>query len=89
MTDVIRRSGEERKAAIEDSAAALGIDEQGEFHFERWGDTGLNEVTPLWLLKYLPVITSYSIHYTKLYDMFPAAASAAASTAPWAWVRAL
>ncbi|MEZ6010655.1 MAG: group III truncated hemoglobin [Hyphomonas sp.] len=27
MTDVIRRSGEERQAAIEDSAAALGIDE--------------------------------------------------------------
>ena len=30
------------------------IDEQGNFHFENWGDSGLAEVTPLWLLKYLP-----------------------------------
>jgi 3-oxoacyl-[acyl-carrier-protein] synthase II len=30
------------------------IDEQGEFHFQRWGGEGMQEVTPLWLLKYLP-----------------------------------
>ncbi|MEQ8784850.1 MAG: beta-ketoacyl-[acyl-carrier-protein] synthase family protein [Pirellulaceae bacterium] len=30
------------------------IDAEGQFHFERWGSEGLNQVTPLWLLKYLP-----------------------------------
>lgn len=28
--------------------------EAGKFHFEQWGQTGMKEVTPLWLLKYLP-----------------------------------
>lgn len=28
--------------------------EAGEFHFETWGQVGMKEVTPLWLLKYLP-----------------------------------
>ncbi|QEG43341.1 beta-ketoacyl-[acyl-carrier-protein] synthase family protein [Roseimaritima ulvae] len=30
------------------------LDEQGEFHFERWGPDGKPQVNPLWLLKYLP-----------------------------------
>lgn len=30
------------------------MDDQGRFHFDRWADAGLPEVTPLWLLKYLP-----------------------------------
>ncbi|QDU96339.1 beta-ketoacyl-[acyl-carrier-protein] synthase family protein [Lignipirellula cremea] len=30
------------------------LDENGEFDFTHWGDVGLGEVTPLWLLKYLP-----------------------------------
>ena len=29
------------------------IDEQGEFHFSRWGTAGLAKMSPLWLLKYL------------------------------------
>jgi len=30
------------------------IDEEGNFDFTRWGEHGLKQVTPLWLLKYLP-----------------------------------
>jgi 3-oxoacyl-[acyl-carrier-protein] synthase II len=30
------------------------LDENGEFHFEKWGTAGLGEMTPLWMLKYLP-----------------------------------
>jgi 3-oxoacyl-[acyl-carrier-protein] synthase II len=30
------------------------LDEQGQFHFEQWGQRGKPEVNPLWLLKYLP-----------------------------------
>jgi len=30
------------------------LDEQGEFHFEKWAEEGLPQVAPLWLLKYLP-----------------------------------
>jgi 3-oxoacyl-[acyl-carrier-protein] synthase II len=30
------------------------LDEQGQFHFELWGQQGKPEVNPLWLLKYLP-----------------------------------
>lgn len=30
------------------------LDEQGEFHFERWAEQGMPKVEPLWLLKYLP-----------------------------------
>jgi 3-oxoacyl-[acyl-carrier-protein] synthase II len=29
-------------------------DENGNFHFENWGEDGLTQVEPLWLLKYLP-----------------------------------
>ncbi len=30
------------------------LDEHGDFDFEKWAEQGLPEVTPLWLLKYLP-----------------------------------
>lgn len=37
-----------------DKATAACLDENGEFAFEQWAGKGLPEVTPLWLLKYLP-----------------------------------
>jgi 3-oxoacyl-[acyl-carrier-protein] synthase II len=30
------------------------LDEQGQFHFSRWGMEGMTKMSPLWLLKYLP-----------------------------------
>jgi len=30
------------------------MDDEGKFHFSRWGEQGLPQVAPLWLLKYLP-----------------------------------
>ena len=30
------------------------LDEQGQFHFSRWGPEGMAKMSPLWLLKYLP-----------------------------------
>ena len=30
------------------------MDEQEHFHFEKWGNTGLPKMDPLWLLKFLP-----------------------------------
>jgi 3-oxoacyl-[acyl-carrier-protein] synthase II len=30
------------------------LDENGKFNFEKWGTLGLGEMTPLWMLKYLP-----------------------------------
>ena len=30
------------------------LDEQGRFHFSRWGTEGMTKMSPLWLLKYLP-----------------------------------
>lgn len=40
----------------EEFAAGIAkcLDEDGVFHFEKWGQTGRAEVNPLWLLKYLP-----------------------------------
>ncbi|MBI3463128.1 MAG: beta-ketoacyl-[acyl-carrier-protein] synthase family protein, partial [Planctomycetes bacterium] len=35
-------------------SVAACLDEQGRFHFERWGERGMGEMFPLWLLKYLP-----------------------------------
>jgi len=32
---------------------ACGVGE-GEFHYERWGDQGLRQMNPLWMLSYLP-----------------------------------
>lgn len=39
--------GIEKCSAQEDSSP-------GEFEFSRWGETGLGQMTPLWMLKYLP-----------------------------------
>lgn len=36
-------------------------DENHEFHFDRWGETGLHSMEPLWLLKYLPNMPSCHI----------------------------
>ena len=36
-------------------------DENHEFHFDRWGQTGLHAMEPLWLLKYLPNMPSCHI----------------------------
>lgn len=30
------------------------LDAEGRFHFEKWAESGLGKVDPLWLLKYLP-----------------------------------
>ncbi len=30
------------------------LDDERHFHFEKWGDAGLGDMEPLWLLKYLP-----------------------------------
>jgi len=30
------------------------LDDKGEFHMEQWGENGIPQVAPLWLLKYLP-----------------------------------
>lgn len=40
----------------EEFAAGIAkcLDDDGNFHFEKWGQTGRPEVNPLWLLKYLP-----------------------------------
>jgi 3-oxoacyl-[acyl-carrier-protein] synthase II len=40
----------------EEFAAGIAkcTDAQGRFHMEQWGERGLGEVNPLWLLKYLP-----------------------------------
>ncbi len=36
------------------SALATSTDEDGRFDLKRWGETGMNNLQPLWLLKYLP-----------------------------------
>ncbi len=36
-------------------------DDNHEFHFDRWGQTGLHAMEPLWLLKYLPNMPSCHI----------------------------
>lgn len=43
-------------AEVPELAAALytATDEQGKFSYEKWGTTGIENLTPLWLLKYLP-----------------------------------
>ncbi len=37
-----------------DKATAACVNGSNEFEFEKWAEKGLPEVTPLWLLKYLP-----------------------------------
>ncbi len=36
------------------SALVTAKDDQGEFSLERWGESGIGNLQPLWLLKYLP-----------------------------------
>ncbi len=38
----------------------------GKFDFKKWGETGINHLTPLWLLKYLP--NMLSCHVTIIHD---------------------
>jgi 3-oxoacyl-[acyl-carrier-protein] synthase II len=40
----------------EEFAAGIAkcTDPEGRFHLEQWGERGLSEINPLWLLKYLP-----------------------------------
>ncbi len=42
------------------------IDENGEFSLKKWGNIGMNNLTPLWLLKYLP--NMLSCHVTIIHD---------------------
>jgi 3-oxoacyl-[acyl-carrier-protein] synthase II len=39
-------------------ALATAVDEHGKFSLEKWGRGGMNNLTPLWLLKYLPNMLS-------------------------------
>lgn len=36
------------------SNAMIKCTAEGDFDYDKWGDAGLGEITPLWLLKYLP-----------------------------------
>ncbi len=47
-------------------ALATARDEDGQFDLGAWGRAGMNELTPLWLLKYLP--NMLSCHVTILHD---------------------
>ncbi len=48
------------------TAFAKGCDESGAFDMKRWGREGMNELTPLWLLKYLP--NMLACHVTIIHD---------------------
>lgn len=48
-SDYIMTEPEEFLAAIKKCS-----DDEGKFHFSEWGTTGMSQVEPLWLLKYLP-----------------------------------
>jgi len=37
-----------------EKCSPLDGDSPGDFDFSRWGETGLGQMTPLWMLKYLP-----------------------------------
>jgi len=42
------------------------VDDNGEFSLEKWGNVGMNNLTPLWLLKYLP--NMLACHVTIIHD---------------------
>ena len=46
--------------------ALHGANENGEFSFARWGTDGMNNLTPLWLLKFLP--NMLACHVTIVHD---------------------
>lgn len=48
------------------TAFAKACDEHGTFSMKRWGNEGMNELTPLWLLKYLP--NMLACHVTIVHD---------------------
>ncbi len=47
-------------------ALATAADENGKFDFRRWGAEGMNNLTPLWLLKFLP--NMLACHVTIVHD---------------------
>jgi 3-oxoacyl-[acyl-carrier-protein] synthase II len=47
-------------------ALAQAVDEQGRFSLKLWGETGMHNLTPLWLLKYLP--NMLACHVTIIHD---------------------
>ncbi len=47
-------------------ALATAVDEQGTFDIRRWGREGMSNLTPLWLLKFLP--NMLSCHVTIVHD---------------------
>lgn len=55
-------------AEVDELAAAMvtATDDDGGFSFDRWGAEGIGNLTPLWLLKYLP--NMLSCHVTILHD---------------------
>lgn len=48
------------------TALAQATDDQGRFDYHRWGREGLNHLSPLWLLKYLP--NMLACHVTIIHD---------------------
>jgi 3-oxoacyl-[acyl-carrier-protein] synthase II len=47
-------------------ALAKAVDEQGRFSLKLWGESGMQNLTPLWLLKYLP--NMLACHVTIIHD---------------------
>ena len=47
-------------------ALATAVDESGRFSLRKWGSEGMNNLTPLWLLKFLP--NMLSCHVTIVHD---------------------
>ncbi len=47
-------------------AFSTALDEQGGFNLKRWGAEGMNNLTPLWLLKFLP--NMLACHVTIVHD---------------------
>ncbi len=49
------------------AAVQFAVDEQGRFDMRRWGREGMANLTPLWLLKYLP--NMLACHVTIIHDL--------------------
>ncbi|NQU76038.1 MAG: beta-ketoacyl-[acyl-carrier-protein] synthase family protein [Planctomycetes bacterium] len=49
------------------SALQFALNEAGEFDLKKWGREGMTNLTPLWLLKYLP--NMLACHVTIIHDM--------------------
>jgi len=47
-------------------AMSTSVDEAGEISYDAWGETGMGNLTPLWLLKYLP--NMLACHVTIMHD---------------------